>query len=122
MKIIKSEQILAVDIDNTLLLWDEHDSGNQSVVFTDPYTGETKQVKVHEAHLRIVKSRLSRGAVLLVWSSSGYRWVEAALFALQLEHPRVIVLSKPIAYIDDKPCAEWMGERIYLPNNSKYGK
>lgn len=114
MKVIKSEQILPVDVDFTLLMHGKIKKGDKAVLFTDPYTGEQRHIKVNVPNLKVVTTRLARGASVLVWSASGYRWALAALRALKLDHTNLYVCSKPIGYVDDKPCQEWMGERIYL--------
>jgi len=120
MLTVKSEQVLMVDVDFTLLLWGKIAKGEECVQFTDPYTKAQLYVKPHRAHVKILKDRLERGATVFVWSAAGWKWARAALRALNIDHKRLVVMSKPIAYIDDKPCQEWMGERIYLDNGSTY--
>lgn len=120
MKIIKSEQVIPCDIDFTLLIWGKIKKGDKVVLFTDPYTNEQKHVKVHVPNLKVLTTRLARGASVLVWSASGYRWAVAALKALKLDHDSLYVCSKPIGYIDDKPCQAWMGEQIYLDENNAW--
>lgn len=119
MNVIQSEQILPCDIDFTLLMWGKIKKGDKVVSFLDPYTGEQKLVKVNLPNLKVVTSRLARGATVLVWSASGYKWARAALKALKLDHKNIYVLSKPIGYVDDKPSTQWMGEQIYL--DEQYG-
>jgi len=122
MQEIKSEQIICVDIDSTLLLWDAPMLGASYVKFSDPYDGEQKWVAAHLAHIKILKDRKARGATILVWSQSGHAWAKAAIEALKLEPWVDFVASKPIAIIDDLPASEWLQERIYLSPTSQYGK
>lgn len=116
MKVIQNEQIIMCDVDFTLLLWDLKDSID-TIKFIDPYTGQIRFVAVHRPNLKLLTSRLARGATVFVWSASGHAWAKAAMDALELDHENLFVLSKPIGYIDDKPCQDWMGERIFLPED-----
>lgn len=119
MKVLKSEQYIMCDIDFTLLMWGKIKKGDKVVLFTDPYTGEQKHVKVNVPNLKILTSRLSRGATIQVWSASGWKWARNAMRALGIDHENLYVSSKPYAYIDDKPCQDWMGDRVYLePDNA----
>ena len=120
MKIIASEQILYVDVDYTLLIWSaDLQSGSP---FYDPYEEKFKKVKIHYPHLEIVKDRLKRGATIILHSQSGYEWAASAARCLGLDkEEKVIVMSKPIGYIDDKPCEKWMGDHINLDINDPYG-
>ena len=122
MKILESEQIVCVDCDDSLILWKKAGKGDKVISFNDPYDSSQHYVVVHEPHVKILKDRKARGAVIIVWSQSGYKWAEAIVRALKIEQYVDIVSSKPILVIDDKPVEEWMGERLYLPEKSKYGK
>ncbi len=120
---IKSEQVLCCDVDFTLLMHGKIKKGDKVVQFTDPETGEQKYISVHVPNLKVVTNRLSRGAVIWLWSASGHAWATAAAKALGLHGKKNLVISsKPIAYIDDKPCQEFMGERIWLPVDSAWGR
>ncbi len=124
MKVNKSEQVICVDIDDTLIIWGEFDkSKHKFIIVVDPHTGKHLELRVHEPHLKIIESRLVRGALLIVWSAGGYAWAEAVLQGLYLQYNESIhVYSKPIAYVDDKKANEWMGDHIYLHPDSTYGK
>lgn len=125
MKIIDSEQLICVDCDETLLLWDTPvtpDNEKNVVTFFDPYAGYQVSVLTHPAHIKIVKDRKARGATIILWSQSGYQWaMQTAKACGLLEHVDYCA-SKPIAIIDDKPAADWLQEQIYLKPTSKYGK
>ncbi len=119
MKIIENEQIICCDVDETLISWDTY--ATEQMIVHDPYTNSKKYLRPHNAHIYLLKSRLERGATVILWSAGGYKWAEAVAKALSLTHERIIYMSKPIAYIDDKPANSWMGEHIYIPIDSKYG-
>lgn len=120
MQINKSEQVICVDIDNTLVLHGPIKKGQKTVSITNPYTKEQKIMRIHEPHLRVVTERLARGATLIVWSAGGYAWAEAVLKALNLTHKNIRVFSKSIAYIDDKVATKWMGEHINMDPEDTY--
>ncbi len=117
------EQVLPVDIDETLLLWGKIPKGAKAVHFTDPYSKDQKTVRIHEANVKILTNHIARGTLIVAWSKSGPAWARAAFQALNLSHHKnIIVIAKPIGYLDDKPCQDWMGEQVYLPIDSAYGK
>ncbi len=121
-QIIKNEQILPVDIDGTLIFWGKIRKGQKCISFICPYTAKEMHVGVMEANVAIVRERLARGAVILAWSASGYKKAAVVMKALGLMVPNVVVLSKPVGYLDDIDCSEWMGKRIWLDADSKYSK
>jgi len=122
MKVISSEQIICVDVDQTLVLHKKLKKKDKIVIVTDPYDNAQRYLAVHIPHVKILKDRKARGAVIVVWSQSGYKWAESVVKALKLEPYVDFVLSKPIAYIDDLPVQTWLAERIYLDPDSHYGK
>jgi predicted phosphatase len=122
MLIIKSEQVICVDIDETLIMHKKAKKKDLVVNFTDPYDGTLRYVVVHKPHVKILKDRKRRGATIIVWSQSGYQWAVAVVKALQLQDYVDFVASKPVAIIDDKPASDWLAERIYLPHDSLYGQ
>lgn len=123
MKTINSEQLICVDVDDTILLWQPVTPENQSnlVEFYDPYEKCKKWVLSHPAHIKIIKDRKARGATIILWSQSGYEWAVQAAKACGLLEYVDYCASKPVAIIDDKPASAWLQERIYLPANSDYG-
>lgn len=119
---LKSEQLICVDCDDTLILWKKAKKKDRVICFTDPYDGSQHYVVAHEGHIKILKDRKKRGATIVVWSQSGHAWATAIVRALNLESWVDITASKPIAIIDDKPASDWLSERIYLSPKSYYGK
>lgn len=122
MKILATEQLIFCDVDETLILWGKIKKHHKAIAYTCPYTKAQLMVRVHEPNLAIVKERLARGATIIVWSASGWKKAAAITKALNLSHPKLIVTSKPVGYLDDKPCESWMGQQIYLDPDSHYGK
>lgn len=124
MKIVRHEQIIAFDIDDTLVFYEPESVTEKSalkpVMITDPYDESLIKAYAHNSHIKLLKDKKARGAYILVWSQSGYRWAEAVIMALGLQSYVDQVMSKPTAYVDDLPCNEWMGARIYLSGKSHY--
>lgn len=122
MKIIETEQLLPFDVDDCLINWGKIPKGRKAITFINPYDGEQHYVTPNLANIKILKERKARGATILVWSQSGYKKAAAVVRALGIEQYVDYISSKPMAYVDDKPCELWMGERIFLPLESKYGQ
>lgn len=122
MKVINSEQIICIDVDDTLVMHAKAKKRDNLVHITDPYDGFQRCLVMHVPHIKILKDRKARGATILVWSQSGHAWAEAVICALGLQDYVDYVLSKPTAYIDDKKVQDWMAERIYLEPDSLYGR
>lgn len=119
MQILETEQLITCDIDETLISW-EQPAGNR-ISFRCPYSNDWLSVTPMSANIKVLTNHLARGTKVIVWSRSGYKWAKAVLDALRIDHDNILVASKPIAYIDDKPCQEWMGEKVFLPIDSKWG-
>lgn len=120
MKVFENEQVICCDIDDTIVIWNLSAQG-EKIVIPCPHSlhGEFN-LKKHEPHIRLVKERLARGALFIVWSAAGFAWAKAVFQAIGLDHENIHIYSKPIAYLDDKACESWMGDRIYLPPDSHW--
>lgn len=121
MKVVKNEQLVMVDCDDTLVMWGSENIDYKRVYITDPYDNKTVELRAHAGHIKVLKDRKARGAHVTVWSAGGYKWAEAVVRALNLEEYVDVVSSKPFMYIDDREAADILGERLYLGPNSKYG-
>jgi hypothetical protein len=118
--VIKSEQVVPCDIDDTLIVHGKIKKSHKCVAVTNPHTGEQKYFRVNKANVAVLKQRIARGATVLAWSAGGHAWAESVLKALKIAHHNVYVLSKPVAYIDDTDCSLWMGPRVWLSPDSEY--
>lgn len=117
MTVIKSEQLICVDVDDSLLLWNSParlSASKDAVDFSNPYTGMRHRVAVHMPHVLVVRQRLQRGATIVLWSASGWQWAEAAAIACNINGENLIIASKPSFYIDDKSAENWMGKPMYM--------
>jgi hypothetical protein len=116
----KSEQVICCDIDDTIVLWNPEAPGDKIEIPCPHSLHGHFDLKTHEPHIRLVKERLARGAVMIVWSAGGWAWADSVFEALGIDHENIHIYSKPYAYIDDSECQNWMGDRIYLPADSHW--
>jgi len=122
MKTVASEQVICIDIDETLVLHKKAKKKDKVVAITDPYDNAQRYLVVHQPHVKVLKDRKARGAYIIVWSQGGFAWASAVVRALGLEAQVDLVLSKPSLYIDALPVQDWMSERLYISPDSGYGK
>lgn len=115
------ESVLPVDVDDTLIYWTKIKKAKKVVQYTCPYTNDLKTVGVNQPNVALLKERLARGCLVIVWSKSGHAKAAAVLRALGIDHKNLLVLTKPKDYIDDRPAEQWMGEKIWLDPNCGYG-
>lgn len=116
-----SEQSLCCDVDDTLVLWDKPQDGQETITIIDPYDGHPVTLVVHKPHVKLVKDRYARGCSVTVWSQSGPQWAKAVVDALGLQEHVTHVRAKPFAIVDDLPAEAWLNNRIYLKPQSKFG-
>lgn len=126
MKILEHNHVIMCDIDSTLIIHElphyenwVRKSGFISVI--DPLD-ETQSILVRPNHpmIRLLKEELAAGYLAVVWSKGRYQWAKNVLVALGIDHPNIVVMSKPSHYLDDKPCQEWMGYQVYLSPTDPY--
>lgn len=103
MKIIKSDNIMAIDIDETLIMLKQ--KGGLPVKIG---RGKRSWIAVkHGPHINEIKKFSARGHLVIAWSQGGYKWATKAIKALKLEPWVDIVMSKPKWCFDDKPFDQW---------------
>lgn len=122
MQIISNERIIPFDVDGTLILSPE-DSYVDHIRFADPYDGSIVRRKVHRPHLKLLRNYIARGAQPIVWSKNGVEWAYAVLLALGFSgDDNIIVMTKPFVHVDDEPCDNWMGQRVFIPADNSFGQ
>lgn len=124
MNVIKNENIIFFDVDDTLLLFNEElmprKGKRNRVMIRNPYSKCLVSAVKHDANIALLREKLSRGYHVVIWSLSGYAWAESAARALNLEHENLIIMNKPMAYVDDLQIEEWLPKRIYLDAKVRY--
>ncbi len=129
MKVLKNENVIMYDVDDTLVIWkDKNDETDRVVVIEDPYLSgnpyggnKAYALAVHEPHVKLLQNHHARGKCVVVWSQGGYRWAEAVVKALGLEDCVDLIMSKPTAYVDDLRVEEWLPKRTYISADSNWG-
>lgn len=123
MAVLEYNHVCTCDIDSTLIMHVEpaHELPDSLVSVIDPMD-PTKIIQVlpNEPMIRILREELAAGYLVIVWSKGRYEWARAVLKALKISHKNIVIMSKPTHYMDDRPCEEWMGPRIYLPPDQIY--
>lgn len=123
MKVISQESTVFVDCDDTLVMWGvKARKGEKLVAVTNPHDGSQSYLAAHLGHIKVLKDRKARGSYVVVWSAGGYAWANSVVKALGLEPYVDLVMTKPHMYIDDKKAEEFMGEHLYIPYESGYGR
>src|SRR5437879_12324200 len=88
MKYFPNEEVICCDIDDTIVLWDLKSPGKKIKIADVHRLHGTFNLVTHEPHIRLVKEKLSRGALLIVWSQGGAKWAKAVLEAVGInKHP-----------------------------------
>lgn len=116
MKILESETVVMVDVDDTLVMWAEgyRQPGEGKVRFVDPYDQAVQYLTPHHKHIELIQKYKGRGFKIIVWSAGGYEWAKSVITTLGMQESVDMVMSKPIKYMDDLPAEEILGTRVYL--------
>lgn len=121
MQIINNEYVTLWDIDDTLVMHDNDLYQNSHKVWVkDPVEGDYIELRKNSSMIRLMKEEKARGSHVIVWSRGGHQWAKNVIEALKLEKYVDQVMSKPLAYFDDKPVEEWLKYRVWLSPNVSY--
>ncbi len=120
MQVVRSENIVCVDVDDTLVLWDN--THKRTLSMFEPVLGEMIKIAPHWPNIRLLKEKSLRGATVVVWSQGGYKYAEAIVRVLKLEAYVDYVMSKPSVVIDDLPVDMWMPRSFTLNPDKVYKK
>jgi hydroxymethylpyrimidine pyrophosphatase-like HAD family hydrolase len=98
MYVLRSDKVLYVDCDNTLVYWNG-----------DEWHGDQK-------YITLIKQFHARGQGIVVWSAGGYNWAQTVVTTLGLESYVDVILCKCSWFADDQPASEFMLEssRIFF--------
>ena len=123
MNVIKSESVVFFDVDDTLVMHlkdDELVHYNETVEVNDPISMGVIRLGVNRPMIRLLQEEAHRGSYVIVWSRGGYEWAHNVLLALYLDDYVDQVMSKPVAYFDDKDIGDWLKYRVYLKPETAY--
>ena len=112
-KRILNERLLYVDCDDTLVCWDLSSYPPEEFPRIELDCWGPVMLVKHEKNINMVKKFALLGYGIVVWSQTGSEWAETVSKAVGIDDLVTAYLTKPRYYLDDLPCAQWMGERLY---------
>lgn len=121
MKVVRNEKIFVSDVDGTLVKPTKPGIKNPKALEIYCYGHTTYQIPIEE-HVQLLRIKKARGYYIIVWTQNGYAWGEAIVKALKLDSIVDVVMTKPNGYLDDLPCNEWMGNRIFIAKEDEDDK
>lgn len=122
MIVVKNEMTSFYDCDDTLVMHRKLSDipSGESVQVYDAVTKGFITLQINRPMVRLLRESHARGEYVVVWSRGGYRWASDVIKALDLVDCVAIVLSKPMAYFDDREISEWLPYRVYLKPDQVY--
>lgn len=109
MNVIKNENIVYFDVDDTLI----KEASNRVGSYKLDYFGKERLYTRIQEHVDLLKAYKGRGYVVNVWSGNGYLWAEQVIRTLKLQDYVDNVMTKPAKIVDDRDFNSWC-QRIYL--------
>lgn len=128
MLVIRKDSTFPVDVDKTLIFWKKPTDPLTEGEFVADYYGEPIRVTPHEENIQLLRSSIARDRNVIVWSGNGYAWAETIINELHRrgylpQIDNLIIMGKPVGYMDDVDCTNWMGNRVYIePHKNVYGE
>ncbi len=114
MLVVESENIVMIDVDDTLVMHDKKKSGD-IVEIVDPYKeNHVYKLRPHKKHISLLIDYKARGKTIIVWSHGGWLWAKTVIETLKLEKYVDFVMSKPKTYVDDLTTDCILTNRVYL--------
>lgn len=115
MKIIKSNNIITFDCDDTLVMYKDFRVKTKNKIEFD-YGDEKIYLTPHKFHVMFLKHCFKRGDYVIAWSKNGNEWCEQVIKKLKLTKYVHLCMSKPSRHVDDKKdLSSIVGDAIYLP-------
>jgi hypothetical protein len=123
VKVIKNENVVHVDIDDTLLLWDHPTIAGPDKLDIE-FAGRTVFLTPHNYHVDLLKTYKERGYYIVFWSANGWAHAQRAVVALNLEEladgEYGHIQTKPCKYMDDNDDpASILGPRVFCKDLTK---
>jgi phosphoserine phosphatase len=125
MKINKSEFRVAVDIDDTLIMYPSKNADTATLkhrgyqTFTNIHTGELFWARPSKVHIDLIKASKHRGYEVTVWSAAGWAHAEQIVKELGIEMFVDNIETKYTKLIDDLSPNEVFPIRIYLESKDE---
>lgn len=112
MRVIESDNVVMVDVDDTLVCWNLSDFPDYDRTIILHVNGPVAVVP-HQPNINTLIKFWKLGYTVIVWSGSGWLWAKNVVEQLGLTEYVHSVQSKPRWHFDDKPAETWMGSRVY---------
>ena len=116
MKVIKNTGLVYFDVDDTLVRYDLDTHNNEEheyVYVNSKIKGTIVTLRVHRAHVELLKTFKRRGKTIVVWTHAGWQWANEVVKALELKEFVDLIIEKPDRLVDDMPTTD-LARRIYL--------
>lgn len=119
MQVIDNENIVAIDVDDTILIWDNPTVPGVGKIPLE-FAGETVYLTPHTYHIQLIKMYKERGYFVIVWSANGRHHVKRAITALGIEKYVDLGMTKLSKHLDDSDnAASILGPRVYTKDFTK---
>jgi hypothetical protein len=118
MTTIERDGVVCFDVDSTLVeekFLNKKDIVMDVIEIPHPLRGCELTYRLPlKRNIQLLKDMHTRGRFIVVWSQAGWQWADAVVRALELQNFVDLIIEKPIAYVDDLECQQFMGQRIFL--------
>lgn len=119
MKVIKYENSVFCDVDDTILCW-INPTVNEPGKVAVPFAGKTVFLTPHQYHVDLLKMYKKRGYYVTVWSANGWEHAETACKVLELTDIVDVACGKPSKHMDDNvDAANILGPRVFCDDLTK---
>lgn len=112
MKVIKSDNVIYYDCDDTLVMWNSPADIRHKAISFDNY-GWNENLVPNYKMIDSLKRSSEKGAHIIVWSQNGYKWALEVVRKLQLTAFVDMVQTKPALIFDDIAPQEFI-KRAYI--------
>jgi hypothetical protein len=106
------DRTLYVDCDDTLIMWNLSDYGDETPRLTVNVWGPADVIP-NQKNINTVRKFALLGYTIILWSKTGAKWARAVGQATGLDPLVTAYLTKPTYYLDDMEAAEWLGPRLW---------
>jgi hydroxymethylpyrimidine pyrophosphatase-like HAD family hydrolase len=121
MKLIENENVVFIDVDETLVHHvpsSEWCPQQQTTPMKLNYYNMSFFVFPIKENIELLRAYKARGYTVFVWTNNGYRWGKEVINALDLNNYVDFVMTKPAKVVDDSAIQSWV-QTINLDPNRK---
>lgn len=100
------KEVVAFDVDDTLVLWGQSVEGVMPVAIQTEW-GTVEHLTPNPRAIEAIIEHYVKGDYILVWSQAGREWAVRVVDALGLKGMVHQILTKPARMYDDCPPSSW---------------